>query len=35
MSGFVVTQRAALDHPLFQGDVSRFGAWMWLVGKVP
>lgn len=33
MSGFVLTYRAAIDHPLFQKDVARLGAWLWLVSK--
>lgn len=33
MTGFVTMQRGALEHPLFDGDVGRLGAWMWLVGK--
>lgn len=33
MSGFVALHRAAVDHPLFAGDSSRLGAWLWLVTK--
>lgn len=33
MSGFVTFHRAALEHPLFEGDASRLGAWFWMVGK--
>lgn len=31
MTGFVVMQRAVLDHPLFRGDLARLGAWSWLI----
>lgn len=33
MIGFVAMHRTAIDHPLFAGDTSRLGAWMWLVAK--
>jgi hypothetical protein len=33
VTGFITMQRAVFDHPLFQGDSSRLGAWLWLVGK--
>ena len=33
MSGFILMHRAALDHPLFQGDSARLGAWFWLVSR--
>jgi hypothetical protein len=33
VSGFILMHRAALDHPLFQGDSARLGAWLWLVGN--
>ena len=31
MSGFIALHREAREHPLFSGDVERFGAWFWLV----
>ncbi len=31
MSGFAVLHREAREHPLFVGDVARFGAWSWLI----
>lgn len=33
MSGFALTHRTVFDHPLFDGDAARLGAWLWLVGK--
>ena len=33
MSGFTLTRRTVFDHPLFDGDSARLGAWLWLVGK--
>lgn len=33
MSGFIVIQREAADHPLFEGDAGRFGAWVWLISN--
>ena len=31
--GFVALHRQALDHPLFQGDAQRLGAWLWLIAR--
>jgi hypothetical protein len=33
VTGFVALYREATEHPLFAGDVARFGAWSWLVVK--
>lgn len=33
LSGFALTHRTVFDHPLFEGDAARLGAWLWLVGK--
>lgn len=33
MSGFAALHREATEHPLFDGDVARFGAWFWLVAN--
>jgi hypothetical protein len=33
MSGFITFRREAMDHPLFQGDAQRLGAWLWLVAR--
>ena len=31
MTGFATLHRQSLDHPLFDGDSSRLGAWTWLI----
>ncbi|MFN3474066.1 MAG: hypothetical protein ACK4ZW_08480 [Blastomonas sp.] len=31
MSGFAAISRGMLDHPLFDGDSARAGAWLWMV----
>jgi hypothetical protein len=31
MSGFAAISRGMLDHPLFDGDSARAGAWLWIV----
>jgi len=33
MSGFIAIHRMMLDHPLFEGDSSRAGAWVWLLAR--
>lgn len=33
MTGFVTIHRAVFDHPLFERNSARLGAWLWLVGK--
>ena len=33
MSGFFTMHRSVLEHPLFEGDSARLGAWLWLVGN--
>lgn len=33
MSGFFTVHRATFEHPLFKDDMSRLGAWVWLIGN--
>lgn len=33
MSGFITLHRDAASHPLFEADMARYGAWVWLLSN--